>query len=59
MGDVDGPVVAKAFYEELFSGKSEYIDPDKAPYALDMAVGKLREKGLHLSRWAPYIHYGI
>jgi hypothetical protein len=59
MGDVDGPVVARAVYTELFGGKGESLDPDVVPYALDTAVRQLREKGLHLSRWAPYIHIGM
>lgn len=59
MGDMDGPVVAKRVYEELFRGKEEYLDPDSIPYALDAAVGSLREQRLHPSRWAPYVHFGI
>ena len=59
MGDIDGPEVAKKVYEEIFSGDSEFIDPDIIPYALDNAVGELRKRKLHPSRWAPYIHLGI
>lgn len=59
MGDVDGPAVAKRVYEEIFSSDSEYIDPDAIPYALDTAVAELRQRKLHPSRWAPYIHLGI
>lgn len=60
MGDIDGPAVAKRVYEEIFGGDSEYIDPDSIPYALDAAVGELRQRKLHPSRWAPCnIHLGI
>jgi len=59
MGDADGPVVAKAVYEELYKAGAEVLDPDAIPYALDFAVRKLREKGLAASRWAPYVHLGI
>ena len=59
MDDVDGPAVAKRVYEEIFNCDSEYIDPDTIPYALDAAVGELRQRKLHPSRWAPYIHLGI
>lgn len=59
MGDVDGPVIAKKVYEEIFAGDSEYLDPDSIPYALDAATRELRAKGLHFSRWAPYVHIGM
>jgi hypothetical protein len=59
MGDVDGPIVAQVVYEELFGVHEEYLSPDIIPYALDTAVRRLRENGLHPSRWAPYIHLGI
>jgi len=59
MGDIDGPVVAKFVYEALFHGEDEYIDPEVIPYALDAAVGILRERGVRPSRWAPYLHIGV
>ena len=61
MGDVDGPVVAETVYKELYQGgaDSEVLDPDAIPYALDLAVRKLRAKGLAASRWAPYVHIGV
>jgi hypothetical protein len=46
-------------YADLFGGNSEFLDPDDIPYALDAAISVLREKGLHPSRWAPYIHLGM
>lgn len=59
MGDIDGPVVAREIYQALFGGESKVLDTDDIPYALDTAVRRLREKGLHPSRWAPYVHLGM
>jgi CHAT domain-containing protein len=60
MGDIDGPVVARRFYEELFREGNEQLHPDDIPFALNAAVHELRTSGLHpSSRWAPYVHYGI
>jgi CHAT domain-containing protein len=59
MGDVDGPVVAETVYTELLkSAKNGVIDLEVVPYALDLAVRKLRTSGLPPSRWATYIHMG-
>ena len=59
MGDVDGSVIAETVYEELYGAGTEVLDPDAIPYALDLAVRKLRAKGLAASRWAPYVHIGV
>ena len=59
MGDVDGPVVARRVYEELFKGSEEYLDVNDIPYALDAATRELRVQGLHYCRWAPYVHLGM
>ena len=59
MGDVDGPLVAQTVYTQLFQDVSDYLDPDIVPYALDEATQMLRARGLHPSRWAPYIHLGV
>jgi hypothetical protein len=56
ISDVDGPKVAKWFYEELLA--KEVIDTDHVAYSLDFAVGKLRYSGVSLDRWAPFIHMG-
>jgi hypothetical protein len=56
IADVDGPKVAKWFYEELLS--KEVVDADSVAYALDAAVGKLRDSGVSPDRWAPFIHMG-
>jgi hypothetical protein len=54
--DVDGPQVAKWFYEELLS--REVVNADSVAYALDCVVGKLRNSGVSPDRWAPFIHMG-
>jgi CHAT domain-containing protein len=59
MGDIDGPIVAKTVYQELFAGEGGTLNFDVIPYALDSAVRRLRAQGLEPSRWAPYIHIGL
>lgn len=56
MGDKDGPLVAKIVYEEMWKGDT--LDPYDIPFALDRAVGELRQLGVPASRWAPFIHIG-
>jgi hypothetical protein len=48
--------VAKCFYEQLFA--KEMVDADSVAYALNFAVGKLRDSGVSPERWAPFIHMG-
>jgi CHAT domain-containing protein len=50
------PKVAKWFYEELLA--KEVVDANSVAYALDFAVGKLRDSGVSPDRWAPFIHMG-
>jgi len=60
--DDDGPVVADAFYEELFRGAGG--KPDARPnitrsaLALHLAVDKLRSSGVAFHRWVLFIHMG-
>lgn len=54
--DADGPKVARWFYKELFA--VEIIDADTVALSLDIAVRKLRDSGVPLDRWAPFIHMG-
>jgi len=60
--DDDGPVVADAFYEELF--RSPDGEPEARPditrsaLALHLAVSKLRSSGVEFHRWVPFIHMG-
>jgi hypothetical protein len=56
IADADGPKVAKWFYEELLA--NEVVDAGLVAYALDSAVGKLRNSGVSPDRWVPFIHMG-
>jgi hypothetical protein len=56
MHDIDGPQVARWFYESLL--ENEQIDLDDVPYALDDAIQKLRETGVSPYRWATFMHMG-
>ncbi|EIN05621.1 hypothetical protein PUNSTDRAFT_18498, partial [Punctularia strigosozonata HHB-11173 SS5] len=58
MEDVDGPIIAKSVYENMFAGDAGHISPDDVAYALDEAVRALRLTQADPSRWAPYIHLG-
>jgi CHAT domain-containing protein len=59
MEDVDGPIVARSVYKDLFQGDSDFLNPDDIPYALDAAVQKLKQAHPDPSRWAPYVHLGV
>jgi hypothetical protein len=56
MNDVDGPLMAKWFYEAIL--EKEVIELDDIPYALDQAVLRLRETGVSPNRWATFAHFG-
>jgi hypothetical protein len=56
MHDEDGPKFARAFYEALF--RSESLDLEDVPYALDEAVDVLRKAGVPAERWALFMHMG-
>jgi hypothetical protein len=59
MDDRDGPTVVDFVYDELLRDYPTSIGLERIPYALDSAVRKLRDEGVHFSRWATYIHIGI
>jgi hypothetical protein len=56
MHDEDGPQVARHFYDCLL--ETERLDLDDISYALDAALGMLRDTGVPASRWAPFVHMG-
>jgi hypothetical protein len=56
MNDIDGPTVAKSFYEELM--KKDTIEFDDIPFALDLAIQTLRHTGVPPQRWATFVHMG-
>jgi hypothetical protein len=56
MHDMDGPEVSEQVHQALC--KDGKLCTDAVPYALDLAVRKLRESGAPPERWATYIHLG-
>lgn len=56
MNDEDGPFIARTVYQEFM--KAKMLTPAVFPYALDLAVSKLRDMGAPPHRWVPYIHVG-
>jgi len=60
MADVDGQVLARSFYELVFSDETKvghYYE--RTAEALRDAVKKLRGKGgISLERWVNFVHYG-
>ncbi|QRV95921.1 CHAT domain protein [Ceratobasidium sp. AG-Ba] len=57
--DEDAPLISNAFYEYLL--KDGVPDAAKSSMALHRAVGMLRDRvgERKLSRWVPYVHFGI
>ena len=60
MADIDGPVIAKSFYESVFSDKWQGVPYyERTAEALRDAARDLRKKGnMTLERWVNYVHYG-
>jgi CHAT domain-containing protein len=60
MADVDGQVVAKRFYESLFSDewKTEPYYERTAKALRDAVVELRRKKRVTLERWVNFVHYG-
>jgi hypothetical protein len=56
--DENAPVIAKYVYGQLFNSIDDKVDFSIVPYALDEAVQKLREDGLPVRCWAPFVHFG-
>jgi hypothetical protein len=56
IADIDGPVVAEAFYKTLF--EHQPVDVSNAAYALHKAVRSLQAQQLSPMRWASFIHIG-
>ena len=54
--DVDGPIVAEAFYTYLF--QNQRVDTRDAATALHFAVKTLRDNNVPLMRWIPFVHLG-
>lgn len=58
MDDEDGPEMSKEFYSNLMGGDCIQIDFDRVGYSLHRAVEKLRDSGVGLFRWVPFVHIG-
>ncbi|KAG8871867.1 hypothetical protein FRB97_008245, partial [Tulasnella sp. 331] len=59
MTDVDGPVIAEAFYNYMLRNGPEGIDCRDAAKALYMGVKELRRRKVPMERWVTLVHYGI
>ena len=60
MADTDGRILAKSFYESLFSCSDAGVPYyERSARALRDATRKLRNKrGITLERWVNFVHYG-
>ena len=61
MADVDGPGLAKNFYQSIFSDRRQGVPHhERTAEVLRDAVVKLRRKKgeMSLERWVNYVHYG-
>lgn len=61
IADSDGPKIADAFYNHLFSLSAfptAAPDTTHAACALHLAVAKLRAEECSFMRWVPFIHLG-
>ncbi|KIM38734.1 hypothetical protein M413DRAFT_420131 [Hebeloma cylindrosporum] len=62
MMDGDGPIIADAFYEEIFRGPdgkpAPQPDTSKSAQALHIAIMKLGSNNVPFHRWVPFIHMG-
>src|SRR6266851_4960810 len=62
MADIDGPDLARHFYQTLFSDEAQLEGRryyERTALALREAVLNLRRKGgITLERWVNYVHYG-
>lgn len=57
--DVDGPVLAGAFYRHLFRNGPGEVDYTESAAALSAGVKELRRRKVPLVRWICYVHYGL
>ncbi|KZT61858.1 hypothetical protein CALCODRAFT_328615 [Calocera cornea HHB12733] len=55
MADMDGPELARGFYESL-QGE---LKAENAAEALNVSLGRLRQRGVPMHRWGAFVHYGV
>ncbi|EIM86437.1 uncharacterized protein STEHIDRAFT_57793, partial [Stereum hirsutum FP-91666 SS1] len=59
MADVDGPELARRFYECMMNDRREHrADVGLSARALHVAVQGLREAGVPAERWSTFVHIG-
>ncbi|KAF8998719.1 CHAT domain-containing protein [Cyathus striatus] len=56
--DMDGPVIADAFYKYLLKDNATVPNMELAAEAVHFATAELRKQGVEFRRWAPFIHLG-
>ena len=59
VGDKDALGVAKHIYGELFKDGTSRVSASKAALALHQAVLLLRSNNVPLTRWVPFVHFGL
>jgi CHAT domain-containing protein len=57
IADCDGPPIADMIYAHIFSQKPP--GTNCTAVALRAAVRKLRDEGVSIERWVPFIHMGV
>jgi hypothetical protein len=60
ISDSDGPVFCAEFYRVLLEGgETGAVDYSRVGLAVYCAVRKLRDAGVELFRWVPFVHVGM
>jgi hypothetical protein len=59
VGDKDALSVAMHIYGELFKDGTSRASASNAALALHQAVLLLRSNNVPLSRWVPFVHFGL
>jgi CHAT domain-containing protein len=59
VGDKDALGVAMQVYGELFKDGTGQASASKAAFALHKAILLLRADNVPLSRWVPFVHFGL
>ncbi|EJT99085.1 hypothetical protein DACRYDRAFT_56874 [Dacryopinax primogenitus] len=55
MADMDGPELARGFYD----GLGGELSAERAAEALSASLELLRGKGVPMHRWGAFVHYGV
>lgn len=56
--DTDATAVTEQIYAEAHAQNITDLNYAAFPYALDKAIRSLRNSGVPLTRWIPFIHVG-